>query len=71
MRKMTWKIHRPCFQLMVFGVAKCCFRAPGGIVEPVAAFDALGVSGSGASLPAYVAAWGRAESELAKAVEAM
>jgi hypothetical protein len=56
---------------MVFGVAKCCFRAPGGIVEPVAAFDALGVSGSGAPLPAYVAAWGRAESELAKAVEAM
>jgi len=56
-------------KVMVFALAKCCFRGPGGVVSPAEAFAELGATTSPTQLPAYVMRWEESESMLRSAVD--
>jgi len=56
-------------QVAAFGVAKCCFRGPEGVVAPATAFAALSLVAPPATLPRYAALWTESEVDLRKAME--
>lgn len=56
-------------QLMVFALAKCCFRGPNGVVSPLAAFAELGTTTSPTELPGYALRWEESELVLRSAVD--
>ena len=56
-------------RLAAFGVAKCCFRGPEGVVPPAAAFAAVNVAAAPMPLPVYATLWLESEERLREAVE--
>jgi len=56
-------------QLMVFGVAKCCFRGRDGVVSPSVAFAALGSSEPSPPIPRYAELWVESEGGLFDAID--
>lgn len=58
-------------RVSAFGVAKCCFRGPEGMVPPITAFAALGMSAPSVALPEYATQWIESEASLRGAVAAL
>jgi hypothetical protein len=56
-------------QLVAFGVAKCCFRGPEGVVPPASAFAAVNVSVTPVTLPRYATLWTESEAILRQAMD--
>ena len=58
-------------KLMVFALAKVCFRGPEGVVSPIRAFAELGATTTPTALPAYASRWEESEGLLRSAVDSL
>lgn len=56
-------------RLMAFGVAKCCFRGPVGVVPSTTAFAALNGAAIPTPLPQYATHWVDSEARLRETID--